>query len=542
MACLVKSMTSSLLTLEGVSFVLPDGRVLFHDLFETLDARPTGLVGGNGVGKSVLGQICAGLLPPTAGRCQRVVEVHYLAQQADGGFGTVASLAGVENILGALERIEAGGVDASDFEIVGTHWDLRDRFRQALDEAQLGKLTPDASAAQLSGGEAMRVALLGARLSGAGYLILDEPTNHLDRAGRDALMTWLSGWRGGLLVISHDRTLLDTMERTLELDGGALQAYGGSYSFYAGQKAKDREAAQRELASARAERRRGEQALREQNERINQRAARGERAGKTANQAPILLGRRKEKSEGTAARLRERQAAQREQLNERTREAAARVGSDKTVVLRAPEFETTPGRAAKLSHVVLPWVQTDARAIDLTITGRQRIGVIGPNGCGKSTLLKVLAGELAPSSGAAEVFVPFARLDQRLSRLDPASSAIMQLEQAAPGVAEGELRSRLALLGLETDVATRPTALLSGGERLKAALALALLATPPAQLLLLDEPGNHLDLASLQAVEAMLREYTGALVVVSHDAAFLENIGLTDLLVREDEVWTIRPT
>ncbi|UPG92413.1 ATP-binding cassette domain-containing protein [Luteibacter aegosomaticola] len=530
-------MTSSLLTLEGVSFVLPDGRVLFHDLFETFDTRPAGLVGGNGVGKSVLGQICAGLLSPSTGRCQRAVDVHYLAQQAEVGDGTVASLAGVDRVLAALERIERGSVDVADFDVVGTQWDMRERFRDALADAGLGRFTAHTRSSELSGGEAMRAALLGARLANAGYLILDEPTNHLDSTHRAELMAWLADWRGGLLVISHDRALLDSMSRIVELDAEGLHAYGGGYSFYAAQKAQEREAALRELASAKAERRRGERALREQADRVAQRSARGERAGKTANQAPILLGRRKEKSEGTAARLREQQLVHREQLNERARVASARVGRDQSVVLRAPVAATSPGRVARLNAVTLPWVPEHLRQIDLTISGAQRIGIMGPNGSGKSTLLKVLAGEVQPAAGSAEVFVPFAWLDQRLIQLDPMRSIVQQLRETAPEVDEGEVRSRLALLGFDARLSTAATDTLSGGERLRAALALAVLSTPPSRLLLLDEPTNHLDLASVAAVEEMLQEYDGCLMVVSHDTAFLDKIRLTHRLSAGKAGW-----
>jgi ATPase subunit of ABC transporter with duplicated ATPase domains len=520
-------MTRSLLTLDGVSYSLPDGRILFHDLHDTLDARPTGLVGGNGVGKSVLAQLCAGLRAPTSGRCERDVSVHYLAQQADAGTGTVATLAGVGCIIDSLARIEAGSVDAADFDAVGTRWDMRDRLADALGDAGLAHLDAAAPAARLSGGEAMRVALLGAQLSGAGLLILDEPTNHLDAPNRAALMAWLASWQGGLMVISHDRALLERMERTLELSPSGLRSFGGGYTFYAEQVAREREAAQRELASAKAERRRGEDALREQAERQARRASRGNREGKTANLAPILLGRRKEKSEGTMARLRDQASDVRERLGQRVASAAAVAGHEAGVVLRAPGASVAHGRVARLADVVLPWGPPHLRQIDITIGGTQRIGILGPNGSGKSTLLKVLAGYIAPVSGTAELYVPFARLDQRLSHLEPERTLLAQLIDAAPGAPEGDLRSRLALLGLDTETITTPTSRLSGGERLKTALAMALLATPPAQLLLLDEPTNHLDIASTLAVEAMLREYRGALVVVSHDTTFLDRLTLT---------------
>jgi ATPase subunit of ABC transporter with duplicated ATPase domains len=265
--------------------------------------------------------------------------------------------------------------------------------------------------------------------------------------------------------------------------------------------------------------------------------ARGNRAGKTANLAPILLGRRKEKSEANAARLRGQAEETRDRLGQRVASAAVAAGGGADVVLRAPGASTGQGRVARLADVVLPWGPPHLRQIDATISGAQRIGIVGPNGSGKSTLLKVLAGDIAPASGTAEVFVPFARLDQRLSQLDPERNVLSQLLHAAPGIAEGELRSRLALLGLDTATITTPASRLSGGERLKSALALALLATPPAQLLLLDEPTNHLDLASTTAVEAMLREYSGALLIISHDVHFLNAVNLSLSLEASPRGW-----
>ncbi|KJV35196.1 ABC-F family ATP-binding cassette domain-containing protein [Luteibacter yeojuensis] len=533
-------MTASLLTLQGVSFVLPSGRVLFHDIHETFDTRPTGLVGANGIGKSVLGRICAGVVPPTSGRVDRAGDVYYLAQQVDVADGTVASLAGVDGVLDALSRIADGSVDTRDFDGVGKQWDMPDRLAGALADAGLGHLDAMTPAERLSGGEAMRVALLGARLARARFLILDEPTNHLDVVARAELMAWLQTWDGGLLVISHDRSLLDAMERTIELTAQGLRSYGGGYTFYASQKAVERAAALDELASAKAERRRGERDMRDQAERQARRTARGARAGKTENQAPILLGRRRERSEGTAGRLADQRDETSARLEARVRQAASAVDSTAPLALRAPRPSGASRRVARLADVTLPWGPAHLRHIDLTVTSSQRIGLVGPNGCGKSTLLRLLAGDILPEAGTAETFVPFARLDQRLSQLDPGRSIVAQLQETSPGVAEGEWRSHLALAGIDAATATTPSGLLSGGERLKAALALAVMASPPARLLLLDEPTNHLDLQSVQAIEAMLREFRGALIVASHDMPFIGGLALTHCLSAGHRGWILK--
>lgn len=531
------------LALDSASYVLPDGRILFSDLTEQFDRRFTGLVGRNGVGKSVLARLLAGELEPTTGRCTRSGTVCYLPQELPRDrHASVASLAGVRGLLDALDRIEDGGTDQADFDRIGDRWDIRQRLRTQLELTGLGHLEAETSAATLSGGEAMRVALIGACLSDADFLILDEPSNHLDRPNRRALIEQLQRWPKGLLVVSHDRQLLESMQRIVDLSSLGLQSYGGGYSFYAQCKANERDRAIQRLEQARLERKREAQFLREQRERLERRQARGTREGRDANQAKILLGRQKDRSETSSGKLRRLQEAQREQVSLRVTEAARQVESDMPVVMHAlTSAQAAQRRVAELHDVVLPFVPSGARTINLALRGTQRIGVIGPNGCGKSTLLKLLAGHVSPLAGRCEVAARTMYLDQQLTDLDPARSALEHLASLRPAETDSALRTRLAQLGLDAQKLAVPVAVLSGGERLKTALACAIYAQPPADLLLLDEPSNHLDLASVEALEAMLRQYRGALLVVSHDDTFLARLGLTDRLLATSEGWRLEP-
>jgi ATPase subunit of ABC transporter with duplicated ATPase domains len=537
-------MTTPYLALEGVSQVLADGRTLFSGLTETFDQRRTGLVGRNGVGKSVLARLLAGELAPSAGRCVRSGKVYYLSQQiSNDGDATVAQLAGVRPVVAALARIEAGSSDPADFDLVGDGWDIRQRLQLELERIGRPPRRPDTAAATLSGGEAMRVALAGAWLADADFLILDEPSNHLDRAGRQALIGQLRRWPKGLLVISHDRQLLARMERIVELSPQGLRSYGGGYEFYAACRARERENAAQTLEQRKLERRREEHSMREQQERQARRQAAGNRGAQEANQAKILLGTQKNRSQNTAGKLLQQQAGLREQLSQRVAEAAHQAGGEQAVAMVGLDAAAASPqrRAAELAAVVMPFAPAATRNISLLLTGRQRVGVIGPNGCGKSTLLKLLAGQLQPLAGRCEVRAATAYLDQHLAGLAPQRSAIAHLTAANGQLSAGELRSRLALMGLDAQRASMPCGLLSGGERLKAALACAIYADPPAQLLLLDEPGNHLDLASVEALESALRQYQGALLVVTHDDAFMNALDLTDRLLAGPDGWRLAP-
>ena len=526
-------------TLQGVSYHLPDGSSLFSDLDLHLDQRRTGLVGRNGVGKSLLARIMAGDILPSNGRCTRNGTVYFLTQQVSQDPNhTLADLAGVQPVISALERIEQGSSAQADFDCVGERWSIRQQLLDQLSRNKLAHLTLSTPASALSGGEAMRVALMGAFLSQADLLILDEPTNHLDHQHRLALHAQLQQWPRGLLVISHDRCLLEHMERIVELSSLCLTSYGGSYSFYAQAKAEQLQTAQQQLASARLERKRQEHALREQRESLERRQARGHKQAADTNQAKILLDRQKQRSQASSGKLRVQQDAAREQLSVQVRQAANQVEEQQAIVVYPPQAcVNAPVQIAELIDACLPQGAEQLRLINLTITRGQRIALTGPNGCGKSTLLKVLAGQLAVMSGLAKTLVTSAYLDQHLGGLAPDRSVLEQLQSLNRSLSEGELRTRLAQLGLNADRVNLPCHRLSGGERLKAAMACVFYAQSPAQLLLLDEPANHLDLPSVQALETMLNHYLGTLVVTSHDEVFLASIGITHRLKATPTGW-----
>lgn len=531
------------LILKDVSYVLPDGKTLFTGLNEQFDNRATGLVGRNGVGKTVLARLLAGQLEPTRGVCQRTSNMHYLAQQvAPPANATVADLAGVQQKLEALTRIECGSTAPEDFDTVGDDWNLPQQLNNELERNGLSRLMATTPAHTLSGGEAMRVSLIGATLSDAEFLILDEPSNHLDRPHRQALIEQLQHWKGGLIVVSHDRQLLESMERIVELSSLGLNSYGGNYSFYAETKSYEQKNALQNLNKLKLERQRQEQTMRKQRERQERRQARGNRQGKETNQAKILLDRQKERSEISAGALRQQQTNNRAALNQRIKNAWQQVEEESSITLHEiPMTQNTRRRTAELNDVELPFVTGTTRHISLGLHGQQRIGVVGANGCGKSTLLRVLARHITHLSGDCIVTPNIAYLDQRLANLVPEKTVLEQLQQSNRNVSEGETRMRLAQLGLDTQKITTPSGLLSGGERLKGALACILYKETPPQLLLLDEPSNHLDLPSVQALETLLRGYRGTLVVVSHDETFLDNLELTDRLIATEAGWCLKP-
>ncbi|SUY77691.1 Uncharacterized ABC transporter ATP-binding protein YheS [Comamonas testosteroni] len=540
-------MTETRLTLHGVSYTLPNGRPLFSNLCCNFGSQRTAMVGRNGVGKTVLARILAGELPPGSGGVTRAGRIHYLPQNplASRPDLSIAALAGLSNTLLALERIEQGSCEASDYELLAERWDIRQQFQMQLERIGLPQLAPQTPASQLSGGQAMRVALLGAQLAQADFLILDEPSNHLDAASRSALAQQLQQWRSGLLLISHDRVLLEVMDSVAELTPSAITIYGGNYSFYREVQRQKTQNAQDELARLKLERSRTEQALHTQQQRQSRRQARGEKLGKNGNQAKILLDAGKERAQSSGGKLATQQAAARETLNQNVREAA--LALQRQVDWQADSIHWHPPQelrsqgdhiVAELRDVQLPHVGPPP-PLNLVLRAGQRMAVSGPNGCGKSMLLQLLAGQLQPLTGEYSLNTPFALLDQHQSLLQSESPVLSQLLAASPRTPESLQRMRLAQVGLDARHIDQPSGQLSGGERLKAAMACALYRDEPAQLLLLDEPDNHLDLPSLQALENMLCQYAGTLIIVSHDSMLLRALKLTHQLSFAAETWTL---
>jgi ATPase subunit of ABC transporter with duplicated ATPase domains len=520
---------TSILTLDSVSLALPDGRLLFTDLNETFDQRRTGLVGRNGLGKSLLGQVLAGQRAPSSGQCRRRGPVHLLSQQVIERSATLADLAQVGAVVAALERIEQGSINPQDFDTVGERWDIREQLQMHLQRNGLGNLDWRQPARSLSGGQAMRVALTGAWLSGADYLILDEPSNHLDSDARAQLLSMIEGWDRGLLVISHDRSLLAHMARIVELSSLGLQAYGGNYSFYAAQKASQVAQAQQQLARLKQEQQRQARELQRQREDLERHQARAGRQARHANQAKILVDRQQERSQATAGKQRRDHRDARQALLGKVHDAAREVEQATAITLHAPTPQRHAGREV-LALQALRLPHGTRKPLDLRLCLGQRLGLVGANGSGKSTLLRLLNGELPALPDTLRRSGETALLDQHCSTLAGHSSVLEHLRQANPVLAQGELRSRLAQLGLDAARIELPSGLLSGGERMKAALAAVLYRERPLDLLLLDEPGNHLDLPSLAALERMLGQFRGALIVASHDAVLLENLALDEYL------------
>ncbi len=526
--------------LHQVTCQFPTGETLFGPLTLSLDNALCALVGRNGSGKTRLLRLLAGLEKPTSGHLERSGSCLYVAQQQDiSPTTTLAGLLGYEAIFAARKRIDRGDYQPEDLELLDGCWDLHERLTQAFIDARLPAFDPDRYAAELSGGERVRALLCGAFTANADYLLLDEPTNHLDQQGRAWFYAALAQRKGRALVATHDRELLSQVPRILELGPAGLRSYGGNYADYQRQRNAEQQAARSALEHAATERKRERARMHKEHDDSLRRSAKTLRTVDNLNIASFERVKYKAAAKERPGSWRRQHNEQNITLNTAVSEARKRVEEDSPVMFTLPGSQIAQGKqVVVLEELVLPYLALPP--LNWRLEGPMRVAIRGPNGCGKSTLLKVILGECPPVSGTCRVSVKTAYLDQNLSRLDLSQSVMTQLNLHNTPLEEGVLRSRLAQLQLGAESVTLPLAELSGGERLKAALACVLWREETAQLLLLDEPTNHLDLASVQAIEAALADFPGAVIVVSHDNAFLENLALTHELLWREEGWYCR--
>ncbi|AIZ63170.1 ABC transporter ATP-binding protein [Hymenobacter sp. DG25B] len=520
-----------MLVLQNLGYTHPNKDVLFNGLHLAVNNhQKIALIGHNGVGKSTLLQIIAGVLPPANGLVNASTKPYYIPQHF-GQFGdlTVAQALGVAGKLAALQEILAGNVTDANLATLDDDWTIEERSQEALLHWGLPEVSLAQRLAGLSGGQKTKVFLAGIAIHHPEIVLLDEPSNHLDTAGRQMLYAFIKTSPCTLLVVSHDRKLLNLLPTVCELSKRGLTLYGGNYEFYVEQKQVASQALHQDVKSQEKALRKAKETERESLERKQKLDARGKKKQEKAGLPTIVLGMMRNNAENSSSRLKgihaERVGAISQELSELRKELPdidrMKFGFDNSTLHKGRILLHAQGVNYGYSQRLL-WQQ----ALSFQIRSGERVALKGLNGSGKTTLIKLLLGHLQPTLGAMvragdkAVFI-----DQDYSLIKGQLSVYEQAQQFnATALQEHEVKIRLNRFLFTKEHWDKPCSTLSGGEKMRLLLCCLMISHQAPDLIILDEPTNNLDLQNLEILTAALQDYHGTLLVVSHDEIFLEQL------------------
>ncbi|WP_444103955.1 ABC-F family ATP-binding cassette domain-containing protein [Bacteroides sp.] len=557
------------ISIQQISYIHPDKEVLFSDLnFAISKGQKLGLVGNNGCGKSTLLQIIAGQLSPSSGVIVRPDDLYYIPQH----FGqydslTIAQALRVERKQQALHAILSGDASNENFVILDDDWNIEERSIAALDLWGLGQFTLSYPMNLLSGGEKTRVFLAGMDIHHPSVVLMDEPTNHLDSSGRQRLYDWVEKCHSTLLVVSHDRTLLNLLPEICELEKHQINYYGGNYEFYKEQKTLMQEALQQRIEEKEKALRIARKVARETVERRDKQNVRGEKNNIKKGVPRIVLNALQGKSEKSTSKLNSTHQEKAEKLTSERNQLRSSLSPTATL---KTDFNSSSLHTGKIlvtakeinfgyhpnsinSHIQMNnetnLADTGNHAspdsndiqdnsdfkqqlwqtpISFQLKSGDRLRIEGANGSGKTTLLKLITGQLQPQEGnLTRMEFTYVYLNQEYSIIDDRNSI---LEQAYAfnnrNLPEHEIKiilNRYLFPASEWDKSCRK---LSGGEKMRLAFCCLMISNNTPDMFILDEPTNNLDIQSIEIITATIKNYTGTVIAISHDDYFIQEIGI----------------
>ncbi|MFP8895439.1 ABC-F family ATP-binding cassette domain-containing protein [Chryseobacterium sp. EZn1] len=527
-----------MILLQNISFGFPGGNLLFNHINLTIQYHTkSALVGSNGVGKSTLLKIIAGEIQPLNGNTNIQGNIFYVPQM----FGnlndlTIAECLRIDQKLHALQKITNGEVDEIYFETLNDDWDIEERCQNALEHWGLENFELTQKLEDLSGGQKTKVFLAGIQINQPDIIVLDEPTNHLDREGRKLLYDLIDKTDATVVIVSHDRTLLNLVDTIFELSNQGIATYGGNYDFYAEQKEVEEEALQNDIHSKERALKKAKEKERETLERKQKLDARGKGKQEKSGVARIMMNTLRNNAEKNSSKLKSVHAEKISGISGDLRDLRSSLKNFEQmkvnfndsnlhsgkVLITAEDFNFSYGKG-KL------WKEN----LNLEISSGDRISIKGGNGSGKTTLIKLLLGSLQPSEGRIKkADFNSIYIDQEYSLIDNDSTLydfVQTFNDSA--MQESEVKTLLSRFLFWKDTWDKKCGMLSGGERLRLLLCGLSISNKAPDMIILDEPTNNLDLQNVEILTHSIKDYHGTLLVISHDEVFLGEIGTGQELI-----------
>ena len=522
-----------MLVLQNLSYSHPNHDLLFDSIQLAVNRHEKiALIGNNGSGKSTLLKLIAHELKPTEGQLKTEAKPYYVPQI----FGqynqlTIAQALRVDEKLYALNEILNGNTADSNFEKLADDWTLEERCLEALSHWQLPSLDLTQKMETLSGGQKTKVLLAGIFIHQPDLVLLDEPSNHLDVYGRKLLYEFIESTTSTLMVVSHDRILLNLLDTTCELNVRGITTYGGNYDFYAKQKQIERDALTQDIHDKEKTLRKAKEKERETLERQQKSDARGKKKQEKAGVARIMMNTMRNNAEKSTCKIKSTHAEKiggiAEQLYE-LRSQQFDIGQMKFGLsdssLHKGKVLLTAENINFRYHAQWLWKEN----LSIQIASGERMALKGANGSGKTTLIKLILGKLAPQAGKIQIARSHSvYIDQDYSLIDHTLSVYEQAQQSnTSALLEHEIKIRLNRFLFTREDWDKPCMALSGGERMRLMLCCMTINSQSPDLIILDEPTNNLDIQNIEILTAAINVYQGTLIVVSHDESFLTQVNV----------------
>lgn len=521
------------IVVSNLSYVFQDGTSIISNINFSINSKTKcALIGANGCGKSSLINLLAGNIMPTEGSIS-MDDSPYLVPQHYGQYNdfTVSETLGVNSKMTALAAILSGDSSEINYEIIGDNWTIEDDIRNALNSWGLKNVRHNSLIKCLSGGEKTKVFLAGILLHNPSIILMDEPTNHLDEESRHLLYDFIDNYNGTLLVVSHDRSLLNRFSTIFELSDKGISRYTMNFEKYCETVDNENRVLIERTDAIKKDLRKEKAIAREVAERQQKQNSRGQRHSQQKGIARISMGNLKNHAENSTAKLNNTHQNKIESLTNRLSEATSRV---KDLNRMAVDFSSSDIHIGKilietkcLNHSYSGNDNIWHSDLSFVIRSGDRIRVTGSNGSGKSSLMKIIMGDLTPSCGsiyrAGDLKCVY--LDQEYSLIDNGITISEQIQQFNNhSLPKHELNIRLNRFLFPESSWMKPCSALSGGEKMRLALCCLMVADNAPDMIIADEPTNNLDLFNQDILTDTLRKYSGTLIVISHDSHFVSKL------------------
>ncbi len=520
-----------MLILQNISYLHPNKELLFENINLTVNHHDkVALIGNNGSGKSTLLKIIAGALPVSAGTLT-VDTLPYYVPQIFGQYNhlTIAQALQIEDKLAALNQILSGNVTEHHLNLLDDDWTIEERCREALHYWQLTGLDLTQKMDTLSGGQKTKVFLAGISIHQPELVLLDEPSNHLDTAGRQLLYDFIHATTSAVILVSHDRKLLNLLDTVCELSKRGITVYGGNYEFYKEQKGVAQNALHQDLKSKEKALRKAKEKERETVERQQKLDARGKKKQEKSGVPTIMMNTLRNSAEKSTSKIKSIHAEKISGIANELQELRSSLPEADKIKLGFDDSALHHGKmlftATDINYAYeKQWLW--AENLTFQLRSGQRIVLKGLNGSGKTTLIKIIVGQLEPQTGTVyRADNKWVYIDQDYSLINHQLTVYQQAQQFnSAALQEHEIKIRLNRFLFTKEYWDQPCHVLSGGERMRLVLCCLTISQQAPDIIILDEPTNNLDIQNIEILTAAINDYRGTLIVVSHDAYFLEQV------------------